>query len=124
MIYHGYARYTGDVDLFYDIEIENCRKLFAALAEFWGGPVPAVDSEDTLQVLGQVIQFGVPPFRIDLLNRIDGIEFAEAYTTAIQESITHQRLEIPIRIISKDVLKKNKIASARAKDLDDLQMLK
>ncbi|MBV6494677.1 MAG: hypothetical protein LDLANPLL_02714 [Turneriella sp.] len=124
VIFHGYARYTGDVDFFYAMDDANTKKLFTALQEYWGGNVPFVARETDLRVEGQIIQFGVPPFRIDLINRIDGVTFEEAYATAISETIPHGKEVLPIKIISLDMLKKNKIASARIKDIEDVQKLK
>jgi hypothetical protein len=37
VIFYGHARLTGDVDFFYDVDVDNARRLFAALDEFWGG---------------------------------------------------------------------------------------
>lgn len=42
VIYHGYARLTGDVDFLYDCAPTNTERLWAALGDFWGGSVPAV----------------------------------------------------------------------------------
>lgn len=42
VIYHGYLRLTGDVDVLYDCSGDNAKKLWGALVEFWGGSVPAV----------------------------------------------------------------------------------
>jgi len=124
VIFHGYTRYTGDVDFFYSADAANVKNLFAALTEYWGGPIPFVAAEADLMQIGQVVQFGLPPFRIDLLNRIDGVTFENAYATAVQESIVHDQKTIPIKIISLEMLRQNKIASARMKDLDDVQKLK
>lgn len=124
VIYHGYARYTGDVDFYYRADPENAKNLYAALKEFWAGPIPHIDSSAEFLKPGQVIQFGVPPFRIDLLNRIDGVEFAEAYASAIDETIDHEKKQVGIKIISKQSLLKNKKASGRSKDLDDVEQLK
>lgn len=124
VIFHGYSRYTGDVDFFYSPDADNVKKLFGALTEYWGGPVPFVTQETDLMVPGQIVQFGLPPFRIDLLNRIDGVAFDEAYESAVAESIAHDDKILPLKIISLDMLRQNKIASARIKDLEDVQKLK
>ena len=34
VIYHGYARLTGDIDIFYQLEEPNIKNLFLALEEF------------------------------------------------------------------------------------------
>ena len=44
--------------------------MFAALKVFWGGSIPGITSAEELREEGVIIQFGRPPNRIDLLNRI------------------------------------------------------
>lgn len=79
VIYHGYPRFTGDVDFFYSDARKNVEALFAALREFWRGNVPSLESARELAEPGVIFQFGRPPNRIDLLNRIDGVEFKSAW---------------------------------------------
>ena len=67
----------------------------------------------------QVIQIGYPPYRIDILTSIDGVNFSEAYSNKnIIEIDT-----LPICFIGLDDLIKNKRASGRGIDLDDLKHL-
>ena len=68
VIFYGHARLTGDVDFFYDIDFDNARRLFAALDEFWEGSVPGLGCPEELAAPGVIVQFGVPPNRIDLMN--------------------------------------------------------
>ena len=78
VIYYGYARLTGDVDFFFGTSKENTQCLYETLDEFWGGDIPGVDSFEELMESGTILQFGLPPNRIDLLNHIDGVTFEEA----------------------------------------------
>jgi hypothetical protein len=81
VISYGHIRLTGDVDFFYEASVANAENLHAALADFWGPEIPGVaDAADLLQE-GQIIQFGMPPNRIDSINRIDGVEFDDAWPT-------------------------------------------
>ena len=77
VIYYGHARLTGDVDFFYEASTANAQALFAALREFWSGDIPSVAQWEELTQSGLVVQFGVPPNRIDLVNDIDGVRFEE-----------------------------------------------
>jgi hypothetical protein len=67
VIHYGYARLTGDIDLFFESSSENAERLFEALKEFWGGAVPEIDEGNELLEPGVILQFGVPPNRIDQL---------------------------------------------------------
>lgn len=65
---------------------------------------------------GNVIQMGYPPFRIDILTKIDGVEFMDCYANRM--IIQHD--QISMNFIGINELKENKRASGRPKDLDDL----
>ena len=42
VIFHGHARFTGDVDFFYSTDDQNTDRLFTALKGFWDGDIPGV----------------------------------------------------------------------------------
>ena len=123
VIYHGYARLTGDVDLFFEPTKANAKRLFGALREFWGGDVPHVGSAKDLLAKGVIIQFGTRPNRIDLMNRITGVTFKEAWSGRVVETISTRGGGSSLPIIGKAALKKNKRSLGRHKDLDDLQYI-
>jgi hypothetical protein len=66
------------------------------------------------------VQLGRPPNRIDILTAISGVSFDEALASSIPTELDG----LPIRMIGFDALLKNKRASARPKDLVDLQQLR
>lgn len=124
VIYYGYARLTGDVDFFFGIGKENAQCLYDALDEFWGGDIPGLDSFEGLMQSGTIFQFGVPPNRIDLVNRIDGITFEEAWTAKATTRVEISHESIPVHFIGLDQLITNKETNKRPKDLEDLKYLK
>jgi len=123
VIFHGYARYTGDVDFFYESSEDNSTRLHAAIYEFWQGEPPGGLALAELMREGQILQYGVPPHRIDLINRIDGVTFAEAWSDKESEPVSLDGKNYSLDIIGKATLQKNKAASRREKDLDDLKNL-
>jgi hypothetical protein len=123
VIYHGFARLTGDIDFFYEPSARNCRSLFAALQEFWAGPVPGIGIAKDLMTPGMVVQFGCPPNRIDLINALSGVGFAEAWTGRLSRNIVIRKQSITIHYIGLSALIKNKKACGRPKDLEDLKYL-
>ena len=68
---------------------------------------------------GNIIQFGVAPVQIDLLNEIDGVEF----TDAEQHQTRGRYGSFEVNFIGKDDLIQNKKASGRTQDQADAENL-
>jgi len=124
VIYHGHARLTGDVDFFFEPSKQNARKLYDALKEFWAGDIPGIEAFDELMEEGLILQFGVVPNRIDLINRISGVTFREAWENKTRESIESAGKNVPIYFIGLEELIANKQAIGRPKDMQDLEYLR
>jgi hypothetical protein len=124
VIYYGYARLTGDIDIYYNPSIENINKLYEALNEFWEGDIPEIKKADELGTLGSVIQFGVPPNRIDIMNQIESVTFSDCWKNKKTENITYKKKSVPVHYIGLAELIKNKESLKRNKDLEDLKYLK
>lgn len=115
--YHGYPRATIDMDLWVAIHQENSQKLVSALKEF--GFAPPDLSEALFLKEDQIIRMGIPPFRIELLTSISGVDFE----TCFAERVVDHLDGVETNIISLEKLKQNKKSSARHKDLADLENL-
>ena len=125
VIYYGYPRLTGDIDLFYARNLSNAHKLFSALGDFWAGNIPGLENPNELIEEGLILQFGRPPNRIDFINQISGVEFGEAWDTKSTVTLPVPASEsLSIHYIGLNALIKNKIASGRPKDMDDLSYLR
>jgi hypothetical protein len=124
VIYHGYARLTGDVDFLIEPTKANALRTYRALLEFWGGAIPLVNGPADLLAKGAIIQFGTRPNRIDFMSSITGVTFKEAWAGRIRETIQIRECEYPLPIIGIAALEKNKKALGRHKDLDDLLYIK
>ena len=124
VIHYGHARLTGDIDFFYDRASENAVSLFQVLREFWSGNIPGLREANELQEPGIIIQFGLPPNRIDLLNQIDGVEFCDAWPTRVSVALQGPSGEIPLYYLGLGELIRNKEAAGRPKDQDDLNFLR
>ncbi len=115
---HGYPRYTGDLDIWVNPTLINAQKTLNVLNDF-GFSTIGLTINDFLET-SNVIQLGYPPFRIDLITQPDGITFDECY----QNKIVVNYNDLEIAIIGINDFKKNKQATGRFKDLDDLEHLK
>ncbi len=124
VIYYGHARLTGDIDFFYDAGDQNAAALFTALRVFWKNNIPGIERPEELQEIGTIIQFGRPPHRIDLLNGIDGVSFEEAWNSRVAVMLHTKSGEQPVFYLGLAALIRNKEASGRPKDLEDLEFLR
>jgi len=115
--YYGYPRTTADMDIWVGMSPENAAKLVKVLKEF-GFDVPELKAELFLRD-DQIVRLGEPPLRIEILTTISGVAFAECYPRRIRANLRG----LKVNVISLQQLKKNKAASGRPKDLDDLQQL-
>lgn len=116
--YYGYSRATADMDIWVAINPDNARRVAEAIHEFFGYPVEGATANLFLQE-NKVARMGVPPFRIEVLTTISGVDFAECYAQRTIEIFD----DIPVNLISLQHLKINKKASGRLKDLNDLENL-
>ncbi|GAA4468797.1 nucleotidyl transferase AbiEii/AbiGii toxin family protein [Nemorincola caseinilytica] len=118
LAFHGKPRYTGDIDIWIEISEKNAAKLLRVIRDF-GMTALGFVKEDFLKE-GYISQIGMPPLRIDILNSIDGVAFAEAYERAEVVEMDH----IKIYYISLRDFIKNKEATGRKKDLADIKEIK
>jgi len=110
-------RFTKDLDVFLKRDRENARKMEQVLQDFGFGSLGL--SGDDFMESGQVIQLGNPPLRIDLLTSISGVEFEEAWPNKVVGKYGEQK----IYFIGKDDLRKNKKATGRKSDQEELDRL-
>lgn len=114
--YYGYPRATGDMDIWIAFNPHNLRATAAALREF-GFAIP--EPAESFLLEGQFIGIGNSPLRIEVLTSISGVSFAECYEARTKDVIE----DVEISVIALPHLRKNKKASGRLKDLNDLQNL-
>ena len=66
-----------------------------------------------------VAQFGLPPYRIDVLSGISGVTFDAAWPDRVEGAFE----DLTVPYIGRDAFVRNKRASGRRKDLADLDYL-
>ena len=105
------------MDVWYVPSPDNAQRLARALIQF--GFSAATIRPEMFESVGEIFRMGVPPFRIELISRVSGLEFEECYARRIDEVIDG----ILISIVSESDLIKNKEAAGRTKDKADLEEL-
>jgi len=84
VILHGYRRVTGDMDIWVNRTKENYSKLVNAFSQF-GLSVFDMTEENFLNMeSADVFSFGRPPVSIDILTKMKGVEFNDAFVRALQ----------------------------------------
>ena len=115
---YGYPRATGDLDIWVEPSLENSEKIHQSLSEF-GAPLLEI-TKTTFCEEGIVFQIGVAPRRIDIITKIEGVDFKKAYSD--EREIEIEGIKIPF--LSKENLIKNKESTGREKDKLDVKYLR
>ncbi len=115
--FHGYPRFTKDVDVFFHPTPENVDRLRGALIAF-GFSERDLPAGAFLEK-GSVLTFGVVPTRVDLINEIDGVTFEAARPNVVRGTYGN----VEVTFIGLADLIKNKKATPRAKDKGDVEEL-
>jgi hypothetical protein len=119
-IAYGVARLTKDLDIFIRADEANSEAVYAALAEF-GAPLTSLTPSDFRDNPNTVVQFGVPPNRIDILQSALGVTFEQAWANRVDISIDDT---VIAHYLSFDDLIRNKEEVGRPGDLADVYELR
>ncbi len=115
--FHGYPRFTDDLDLLVRADQRNARRVIGALEAFGFGDIGL--TTDDFVADDRVIQLGRAPNRVDLLTRLWCVEFDEAWAKRVAGELDGIR----VAMLSRDDLIRNKRATARPQDLADVAAL-
>lgn len=116
--YHGYPRFTGDIDLWLWLDPTNLERVVQSLRDFgFGGLGIGVEQ---LNAPYKVIQLGYEPHRIDLMTTVDGVDFEACYARA--STVELDTANAPF--ISMADLIAAKEATGRPKDIADAAELR
>lgn len=115
---YGYPRATGDFDIWVEASSENSEKIYRSLSQF-GAPLSDI-TKTTFCEEGIIFQIGVAPRRIDIITKIDGVDFKKAYLD--KQEIEIEDIKIPF--LSKEDLIRNKESTGREKDILDAKYLR
>ena len=114
MRYYGHDRSAKDLDLLVGHDLQNGRRLLAALKE-----VGDVNLDDAQQVLSKP-KFQVRWHDVEMITSIDGLEFKAVVSRAVTVLIRN----INQLVASKEDLLTSKLVAAREEDTDDIAFLR
>lgn len=114
--FHGYPRFTHDVDVVVVPEERNVEALLAALSDFGFGSVE-LRAADLLKPTTVVL--GRPPAQIDIMTFIKGVDVNAAWARREDGELDG----VDVAFISREDLLANKRAVGRPEDLADIARL-
>lgn len=119
VIYYGYHRTTGDVDIWIKPDNANKAKVLLALDEYGieSGSLKELELLDFENHLA--MQLGSEPDRIEFLTHINGVAFEEANQEKVLADIGN--IQIPFLHINHLIL--SKLSTGRIKDQADVEEL-
>lgn len=119
VIYHGYKRSTGDLDIWLKPDNLNKNKLILVLMELGFDPVSIkkIGSLDFTKHL--VFSFWEEPEKVDFLTRINLVEYSEADAKKI--IVDFEGFKVPFLHLDHLIL--SKMNTGRSQDMADVEML-
>ena len=119
VIYHGYKRTTGDMDLWLEPSDDNKKKLLKVLEAFDFNQEGIAHIAKLDFSKHNVFHFWEEPERVDCLTHVSNVVFSEAY----QHKIDAEFEGMSIPVINYQDLILSKIMSERLKDKADIEEL-
>ena len=119
VIYHGYSRTTGDLDIWVNPTTGNYNQLKRAFALFGMSLFDMTEEKFMKTENYDVFTFGRPPVCIEILTSVKGLEFNNSYKNSALQNFDG----MPVRMIDiRDLIIAKKSAN-RSKDKDDIEHL-
>ena len=115
--FYATPRYTKDMDILVETNVENARKIIASLNEFGFKSLKLTEKDFSQK--DKIIQLGYEPLRIDIITSIEGCSFKEAWKNKTRGTYGKQK----VFFIGINEVIKNKRASKRSQDKIDLETL-
>jgi hypothetical protein len=115
--FHGHPRFTKDIDVFFDATPTNVKSIQKALCEF------GFSRDDIPEALflepGNIMTFGAAPVRVDIINEIDGVCYADARNNRVRGKYGAAE----VYFIGREELIRNKQSTSRLQDKADAEEL-
>jgi len=119
VVLHGYSRTTGDMDLWVERTSENYKRIIKAFQIFGMPLFDMTESNFLSHPIWDVFTFGTPPVAIDIMVKIEGLNFEDVF----QKAVYFEDDDLKIRTINRNDLIAAKKIAGRAKDINDLENL-
>lgn len=121
---YGHFRGTGDLDIFINTTNENADRMMKACLEYG---IPEESLKKEMFLVPKMVGIGSPPLRIEILKKLDVVDFAYAYKRSKLETVDDLKVravDLDDLILLKKAAKKGRIRARDSEDLDYLEKLK
>ena len=118
---HAQPRATKDLDILIKADVQNARKVFAALAQF-GAPLVGMTAADFAEH-GPFFRMGREPVSVDILTEIPGVDFDAAWQRRVRNLIDPTS-GLKANFISASDLITAKLAAGRPQDIADVDAIR
>lgn len=120
VIFHGYVRTTGDLDIWIKPDPANKGKIIKAVKELAQSPELITYLQNLDFTKPFAIKLGDKPFQVDIFNAITGVRYNDAIKNAVLYKFS-EKLEV--KFIHLNDLIINKMLTGRLKDKADVEEL-
>ncbi len=117
--FHAQPRATKDLDILIGADAENSKAVYAALSKF-GAPIEGLSAKDFAEP-DNFFRMGTPPVMVDIMPKISGVEFEQAWSRRVDVRIDD---DLSVPFIARQDLLIAKLAAGRAQDLIDVDALR
>jgi hypothetical protein len=117
LAFHGAPRFTGDLDVLVRPTLDNASNLLEAVRAL-GFPVAELRPDDLVEAR-RILQMGVEPVQIHVMSAISGVSWEQAWQDRALGPCGRQQ----VHFLGRETFVQNKRASARPKDLADIDAL-
>jgi hypothetical protein len=117
--FHAQPRATKDLDILIGADAENSKAVYTALAKF-GAPIERLSAKNFAEP-DNFFRMGTPPVMVDIIPKISGVEFEEAWSRRLNVRIDD---DLSVPFISREDLLLANLSAGRAQDLIDVDALR
>ena len=120
VIFHGYVRTTGDIDIWVKPDSNNKLRLISAIEKLKLSAELVEYLEELDFTSPFSVKLGDEPVQMDIFNAITGLHFEDAFVNSIPYQFQDG---LEVRFIQFEDLIKNKMLTGRLKDKADVEEL-
>jgi predicted nucleotidyltransferase len=119
VIFHGYMRTTGDMDIWLKPDNENKQKFVNAMVDFGLDEAAISQIKNVDFTVALAFNIDAEPERIDFLTKVNLVDYGDADKSKVYANI--EGMKVPFLHLNHLVL--SKMNTGRAKDVADIEEL-